>query len=86
MVLPGIRKARKSMIEVHAKVHTCHLYGLNNVYQKLIKAAVFILSNNFFATIKGGVWFESSRAYQNVLMKDAAQKTPHESVEFSHIY
>ena len=33
-----------------------------------------------------GRWFESSRAYQNVLMKDAAQKTPHESVEFSHIY
>ena len=33
-----------------------------------------------------GRWFESSRAYQNVLMKDAAQKTLHESVEFSHIY
>ena len=25
-----------------------------------------------------GRWFESSRAYQNVLMKDATQKTPHE--------
>ena len=45
-----------------------------------------MLSNNFFAVIKGGAWFESSRAYQNVLMKDAAQKTLHESVEFSHIY
>lgn len=33
-----------------------------------------------------GRWFESSRAYQNALMKDAAQKTPHESVGFSHIY
>ena len=32
-----------------------------------------------------GRWFESSRAYQNVLMKDAAQKTPHESAAFSHI-
>ena len=32
-----------------------------------------------------GRWFESSRAYQNVLMKDAAQKTPHESAVFSHI-
>ncbi len=31
-------------------------------------------------------WFESSRAYQNALMKDAVQKTPHESVEFLHIY
>ena len=29
--------------------------------------------------------FESHRAYQNVLMKDAAQKTPHESAAFSHI-
>ena len=29
-----------------------------------------------------GRWFESSRAYQNVLMKDAAQKTPHESAVF----
>ena len=33
-----------------------------------------------------GRWFESSRAYQNVLMKDAAQKTPHESAVFSYIY
>ncbi len=32
-----------------------------------------------------GRWFESSRAYQNVLMKDAMQKTPHESVALSHI-
>ena len=32
-----------------------------------------------------GRWFESSRAYQNVLMKDATQKTPHESAAFSHI-
>ena len=32
-----------------------------------------------------GRWFESSRAYQDVLMKDAAQKTPHESAAFSHI-
>ena len=30
--------------------------------------------------------FESPISGQNVLMKDAAQKTPHESVEFSHIY
>ena len=29
--------------------------------------------------------FESHRAYQNVLMKDATPKTPHESVAFSHI-
>ena len=29
--------------------------------------------------------FESHRAYQNVLMKDATPKTPHESVVFSHI-
>ena len=28
---------------------------------------------------------ESHRAYQNVLMKDATQKTPHESAAFSHI-
>lgn len=28
---------------------------------------------------------ESHRAYQNVLMKDATPKTPHESVAFSHI-
>ena len=33
-----------------------------------------------------GRWFESSRAYQNVLMKDAAQKTPRKSAVFSHIY
>ena len=33
-----------------------------------------------------GRWFESSRAYQNVLMKDSARKTPHESAVFSHIY
>ena len=33
-----------------------------------------------------GRWFESSRAYQNVLMKDAAQKAPHESAVFSYIY
>ena len=33
-----------------------------------------------------GRWFESSRAYQNVLMKDAAQKTPHESAVFLHLY
>ena len=32
-----------------------------------------------------GRWFESSRAYQNVLMKDATQKTPHKSAAFSHI-
>ena len=32
-----------------------------------------------------GRWFESSRAYQNVLMKDATPKTPHESAAFSHI-
>ena len=32
-----------------------------------------------------GRWFESSRAYQNVLMKDEAQKTPHESAVFSYI-
>jgi len=32
-----------------------------------------------------GRWFESSRAYQNVLMKDATQKTPHESAAFSRI-
>jgi len=30
-------------------------------------------------------WFESGRAYQNVLMKDATLKTPHESAAFSHI-
>ena len=29
--------------------------------------------------------FESHRAYQNVLMKDATPKTPHESAVFSHI-
>ena len=29
--------------------------------------------------------FESHRAYQNVLMKDATPKTPHESAAFSHI-
>jgi hypothetical protein len=29
--------------------------------------------------------FESHRAYQNMLMKDATPKTPHESVAFSHI-
>lgn len=28
---------------------------------------------------------ESHRAYQNVLMKDATPKTPHESVAFSYI-
>lgn len=28
---------------------------------------------------------ESHRAYQNVLMKDATPKTPHESAAFSHI-
>ena len=33
-----------------------------------------------------GRWFESSRAYQNVLMKDAAQKTPRFCAVFSHIY
>ena len=33
-----------------------------------------------------GRWFESSRAYQNVLMKDAAQKTPRKSAVFSYIY
>ena len=32
-----------------------------------------------------GRWFESSRAYQDVLMKDATQKTPHESAVFLHI-
>ena len=30
--------------------------------------------------------FKSRHSDQNVLMKDAAQKTPHESAEFSHIY
>ena len=30
--------------------------------------------------------FESHYSDQNVLMKDAAQKTPHESVVFSYIY
>ena len=30
--------------------------------------------------------FESHHQLQNVLMKDATQKTPHESAEFSHIY
>ena len=30
--------------------------------------------------------FESHHQLQNVLMKDAAQKTPHESAEFSHVY
>ena len=29
--------------------------------------------------------FESHRAHQNVLMKDATPKTPHESAAFSHI-
>ena len=29
--------------------------------------------------------FESHYSDQNVLMKDAAQKTPHESAVFSHI-
>ncbi len=33
-----------------------------------------------------GRWFESSRAYQDVLMRDATQKTPHESAAFSHPY
>ena len=33
-----------------------------------------------------GRWFESSRAYQDVLMKDAAQKTPHESAVFLYLY
>ena len=33
-----------------------------------------------------GHWFESSRAYQNVLMKDATQKTPHESAVFLYLY
>ena len=32
-----------------------------------------------------GRWFESSRAYQNVLMKDATPKTPHFRAAFSHI-
>ena len=32
-----------------------------------------------------GRGFESRRAYQNVLMKDAATKTTHESAVFSHI-
>ena len=30
--------------------------------------------------------FEPHYSDQNVLMKDAAQKTPHESAVFSHIY
>ena len=30
--------------------------------------------------------FESHRAYQNVLMKDATQKTPHKSAVFLHLY
>ena len=32
-----------------------------------------------------GRGFESLQPYQNVLMKDTAQKTPHESAAFSHI-
>ena len=32
-----------------------------------------------------GHWFESSSLHQNVLMKDATPKTPHESAAFSHI-
>ena len=32
-----------------------------------------------------GRWFESSHSDQNVLMKDAAPKTPHESAVFLHI-
>ena len=32
-----------------------------------------------------GRWFESSHSDQNVLMKDATQKTPHKSAAFSHI-
>ena len=33
-----------------------------------------------------GRWFESSRAYQDVLMKDATPKTPHESAAFLYLY
>ena len=33
-----------------------------------------------------GRGFESLTAYQDVLMKDATQKTPHESAVFLHLY
>ena len=43
----------------------------------------FISCGPFYTKTKN---IDFNRPLQNVLMKDAAQKTLHESVEFSHIY
>ena len=65
------------------KVYFCWWYPLFNVPLQQISG--FSAVGSALRSGRRGRWFESSRAYQNVLMKDATPKTPHKSAAFSHI-